>query len=39
MEERGVDEALTASIEQLGQVLHYNMLGSRLALLSASWAR
>ena len=34
MEERGVDEALTASIEQLGQVLHYNMLGSRLALLS-----
>ncbi len=29
-----MDEALTASIEQLGQVLHYNMLGSRLALLS-----
>lgn len=34
MEESGVDGALTASIEQLGQVLHYNILGSRLALLS-----
>ena len=33
LEERNVDPSLTASIEQLGQVLHYNMLGSRLALL------
>ena len=34
MEEAGVDPALTASIEQLGQVLHYNMLTSHTALLS-----
>ena len=34
MEEQGVDPALTASIESLGKVLHYNLLGSREALLS-----
>lgn len=34
MEEQGVDPALTASIESLGRVLHYNVLGSREAMLS-----
>lgn len=34
MEEQNVDERLTASIEQLGQVLRYNLMGSREALLS-----
>jgi len=34
MEEQNVDDKLTASIEQLGQVLRYNLMGSREALLS-----
>ncbi|MGN0801496.1 MAG: sensor histidine kinase [Candidatus Faecivicinus sp.] len=33
MEEQNVDPDLTASIEHLGNVLHYNLLGSREALL------
>ena len=34
MEEEGVDSGLTESIEQLGRVLHYNLLGVSEALLS-----
>lgn len=34
MEEQCVDEKLTASLEQLAQVLRYNLLGNREALLS-----
>lgn len=34
MEEQNVDPALTDSIEHLGKVLHYNLLGSREALLA-----
>lgn len=34
MEEQNVDPTLTSSIEQLGQVLRYNLMGSREALLS-----
>ena len=34
MEEEGMDPSTTESIEQLGQVLHYNLLGLGEALLS-----